>query len=43
MDQDQISALIVALIAGTCILAICIRHLRDQAVDDYDLQEELEV
>ena len=30
MDQDQLSAVIVALIAASCIVGICVQHIRER-------------
>ena len=45
MDQDQLSSLIVALLVASCIVGLCIQHIRDKNVeaDNYDLQEEPEI
>ena len=45
MDQDQLSAIVVAVLIASCIFGCWIKHLQDRARTDerYDLQEELEV
>ena len=45
MDQDQLSAIIVAFLVASCIVGLCIQHIRDQnaEADNYDLQEEPEI
>ena len=45
MDQDQLSSLIVALLVASCIVGLCIQHIRDRnaEADKYDLQEEPEI
>ena len=44
MDQDQLSAIVMAVLVASCIFGCWIKHLRDRARnDEYDLQEELEV
>ena len=44
MDQDQLSAIVVAVLVASCIFGCWIKHLRDLArTAEYDLQEELEV
>lgn len=45
MDQDQISAIIVAFLVATCIVGLCIQHIRDRnaEADQYDLHEEPEI
>jgi hypothetical protein len=45
MDQDQLSALIVAFLLAACIVGLCIRHIRDRNADaeQYDLHEEPEI